>query len=120
VDKGGKFSGQKLKTDALDSAVLDIIEKAVAEISFGSITLVVQDAHLIQMEKVEKVRFSDFKAVKPKPDASGVVKAKVLEALKGLKFGQVTMAVKEGKLVQIERTEKQRFSSLQGVYGDGI
>lgn len=37
------------------------------------------------------------------------VLASVAEALKGLRFGQVTIAVHEGQVVQIERMERTRF-----------
>lgn len=34
---------------------------------------------------------------------------RILESLNGLKFGTVQIVVHEGKIVQIERTEKKRF-----------
>lgn len=49
-----------------------------------------------------------------------VLRAKILEAVQGMKFGQVVIVIKQGKVVQVERTEKQRYSSLEGLYGDGI
>lgn len=33
----------------------------------------------------------------------------ILEALKELRFGQVTITVQDGHVVQIDRTEKRRF-----------
>jgi len=33
----------------------------------------------------------------------------VAEALKGLRFGQVIVTVQDGVVVQIDRTERQRF-----------
>ncbi|MGI6091641.1 MAG: YezD family protein [Veillonellaceae bacterium] len=36
--------------------VLDIIEKAIDGIDFGSVTLIVQDSRVIQIERVEKIR----------------------------------------------------------------
>lgn len=36
--------------------VLDIIEKAINGIDFGSVTLIVQDSRVIQIERVEKIR----------------------------------------------------------------
>lgn len=110
-----------LKIDALDGGVLGVIEAAVTGIVFGSITLVVQDSCLLQMEKVEKVRFADLGA-KPAPrsEAAVTVRAKITTALKGLRYGQVVLVVKDGKITQIEKTEKQRFTLLEGVNGEGI
>lgn len=51
---------------------------------------------------------------------SVAIRLSVLESLKELKYGQVTIVIKGGKITQIEKTEKQRVVSLQGLYGDGI
>ncbi|CUH97083.1 hypothetical protein P22_3209 [Propionispora sp. 2/2-37] len=45
---------------------------------------------------------------------------RIVEAVQGLKFGQVVIVIKDGKVTQIERTEKQRFTGVEGIYGDGI
>jgi hypothetical protein len=50
----------------------------------------------------------------------GEVQKRIINALKDLEFGQVILVVKKGRLAQIERLKKERFSDLQGVYGDGI
>lgn len=57
---------------------------------------------------------------KAKKQRNPVLRAKILEAVQGMKFGQVVIVIKQGKVVQVERTEKQRYSSLEGLYGDGI
>ncbi|MBX3441754.1 MAG: YezD family protein [Planctomyces sp.] len=36
--------------------------------------------------------------------------AAILAALSGLRFGQLTIKVQDGRVVQIERTEKQRLN----------
>jgi hypothetical protein len=104
--------------------ILDIIEKTIREIGFGSVTLIIQDSRLIQMNKLEKVRFvghdkKDNPKTLPKP-AGQSIKDKITKALADLKYGQVTFVIKEGSIVQIERTEAQRINPLQGVNGDGI
>jgi hypothetical protein len=50
---------------------------------------------------------------------SKAIRTSVLNALEELKYGQVTIVIKAGKITQIEKTEKQR-ANLQGLYGDGI
>jgi len=44
----------------------------------------------------------------------------ILEAVGGLKYGQVVFVIKNGKIVQVERTDKSRITGLEGIYGDGI
>lgn len=106
--------------------ILQTVIKAIQDTAFGSIILVVQDSYLIQMDKLEKIRFvvnykqGSDKVITQKPNQEAEIKSKVLAALKGLEYGQVLLSVKDGGIVQIERTEKQRIKKLQGVDGEGI
>lgn len=52
--------------------------------------------------------------------AKSVIRAKIAESIRGLRYGQVAIVIKNGKVVQIERTEKERFTGVEGKYGDGI
>lgn len=42
-------------------------------------------------------------------DADALALAKVRDALNGLRYGQVTVVVQDGVVVQVERTEKVRI-----------
>jgi hypothetical protein len=35
----------------------------------------------------------------------------IVQALSGLRFGQVTIIVQDGRVIQIDRTERHRFSA---------
>lgn len=48
------------------------------------------------------------------------LRAEITKALGGLQYGQLVIMIKDGKVVQIDRTEKRRLPSLQGVNGEGI
>lgn len=105
----------------------EIIERAVDEIRFGSITMIIQDGYILQLEKNEKIRLDSAnlqaQPEKSKPskkiDKAGL-QGRILSAVKELQYGQVTILIKEGAVVQLERTTKQRFANMQGVYGEGI
>ena len=43
-------------------------------------------------------------------DDSSLISMKIYSALRGLKFGSVEITVHEGRIVQIERKEKQRLN----------
>ena len=54
--------------------------------------------------------------VEPQPSESGkrlaptdFVLEQVRQALVGLKFGQITLVLQDGVIVQLERTERKRF-----------
>jgi len=38
---------------------------------------------------------------------------RILESVKGLEYGNVLIIVHDGRIVQIERTERKRFDSLK-------
>lgn len=44
----------------------------------------------------------------------------IITAVEGMKYGQVVFVIKNGKIVQVERTEKNRLTGLEGQFGDGI
>jgi hypothetical protein len=101
--------------------VLVLIEQAIKEIGFGSVTLVLQDARIIQMEKLEKIRFGE-KPVKcaNKPAAAGSFKTRILQSVNGMEYGKVAIQIQSGQIMQVERTEKYRVGKLTGLNGDGI
>jgi hypothetical protein len=114
------------KKNCITPLALDQIMAIVKDISHGNITLMTQNFRLIQIERNEKIRPGDLEAplkqVKPSPMNCNnkAAKAGILEACRTLEYGQVVIVIKDGKIVQIDRTEKQRFPSLVGVNGDGI
>lgn len=108
----------------LDQDVLQVIQTTAASVEHGSLALIVQDSRLIQMDVVNKIRFGAQLSAKLKPVRGKVVQqvlqGKIAAALRDMQYGQVTLVIKSGEIVQVERTEKQRFASLQGLYGEGI
>lgn len=55
--KGGRF---KLKSDEREE-IFAYLEKMLVTLKFGSITLIVQDGKIVQLEKNEKVRLHSNK-----------------------------------------------------------
>jgi hypothetical protein len=43
--------------NALAEGVYEKLEQYIRDIKFGSVTLIIQDGHIIQIEKNEKIRF---------------------------------------------------------------
>lgn len=46
-------------------------------------------------------------------DAANVELAAIMDALRGLRFGSVTVTVQDGVVVQVDRTEKNRLRLSQ-------
>ena len=126
-----------VKTISVSREALAIIVDFIQSISYGTVTLIVQDGRLLQIERTDKIRLDCLKkfdqsagcpADKRAQPARSALGERQIERLRGrltkelqdLAFGQVILIVKDKVLVQIERTEKQRLTGLEGIYGDGI
>ncbi len=106
----------------ISEEVLALIEQAVKHINFGSVTLVLQDSRIIQMEKLEKIRIGEQPpkgAGKTAAAATGV-RMRILQSVDGMEYGKVAMQIQAGQIMQVERTEKYRVGKLTGLHGDGI
>ncbi|TCL38664.1 uncharacterized protein DUF2292 [Anaerospora hongkongensis] len=69
---------------------------------------------------MEKKSKADSAASNKNAKQSAELQKMILEAVGGLKYGQVVFVIKNGKVVQVERTDKSRITGLEGIYGDGI
>jgi hypothetical protein len=99
------------------------VERLIKETGFGSLILVVQDSRVVHLERNEKFQFPlQRKSATPKshPVAAQAPLPGIHAALAGLQFGQVVVKIQEGRILQIDRTEKRRIPDLTGVSGDGI
>lgn len=102
------------------------IAQAFTDVQFGTISLIVQDGKVIQLEKHEKIRLTPEPACtrhsvnNSKAGELPALRRVITEAVNGLKYGQVVFVIKTGKVVQVERTDKSRVMSLEGAFGDGI
>jgi hypothetical protein len=90
----------------------------------GQIILISQNYKIVQVERKENFNPEEILQKKLGLNLEGfnpkLITNKILQALKNLEFGQIVLVIKKGKLVQIERMQKERFSDLQGLAGDGI
>ena len=107
---------------SITEEVLGLIEQAVKNINFGSVTLVLQDSRIIQMEKLEKIRLGEPppKAVTKAATGGPALKTRIVQSISGMDYGKVVIQIQAGKIMQVERTEKYRVGKLTGLNGDGI
>jgi hypothetical protein len=127
-----------IKPAGVSRDALAIIVDLIQSVSHGTVTLIIQDGRLLQIERTDKIRLDSFEksnqaakrsAVQTQETARGTklnerqierLRCRLTEELKDLAFGQIILLIKDKVLVQIERTEKQRLTGLEGIYGDGI
>lgn len=88
------------------------------KISFGEVVLVVQDGVLVQIECQEKLRLANWGQHFQQKCWTVKQKANIIKHLKQefacLSYGKLVIVIKNGNVIQMERTEKQRFTGLDG------
>lgn len=104
--------------------VLELIRHSLYTVRYGYIILTVQDGCVIKMERTEKFIFSaknktDY-VVREVPAGQHSFQSKIIAQLQGLMYGQLIIRIEDGKVEQIEKTEKRRINEYQGVDGEGI
>jgi hypothetical protein len=122
-----KQRGVPAQKNVVTTEIMDQIMDILCSTSHGNVTLVFQDSRLVQIERNEKIRPHDLnsgnksKPIEAKENCDfAVLSTRILQALDKLEYGQVVISIKDNRIIQIDRTEKQRFSALVGIYGDGI
>lgn len=109
----------------IKQSVWEVIETEIYGTGHGTVTLIVQDGRLLQVDTAKKIRLSPDSQLKTRaeqPDEAlrKKLRPRISQVLQGLKFGQIVICVKDNKVSQIERLEKHRLNDLQGLYGEGI
>lgn len=115
---------RRTPTAIIDATLLEGLARLLKRTYHGQVVLVAQNFRVVQVERREN--FNPEELLEPDlglfPESFDpkAIKDKIVQALKGLEFGQVILVVKKGRVVQIERHLKERFADLQGLGGDGI
>lgn len=107
------------------SQVLDIINHFLFTAENGSMILTIQDGVIVKIEKAEKYIISskgrETGYVKyGKPSGPLPLLGRIIEELQKIQYGQLVIRFLNGKVEQIELTEKKRVNEMQGTNGDGI
>ncbi len=115
-----KVSPKKL----LSAQIIELIRFSLDTMQYGYLVLTVQDGCVIKMERTEKFIFSSKNkagyVVRDVPPGQHSFQSKVLAQLQGLMYGQLIIRIEDGKVEQIEKTEKRRINEYEGILGDGI
>jgi hypothetical protein len=111
-------------TPIIDTKLLEGLTRLLERTFHGQVTLITQNFRVVQVERRENFNPEDLSepelGLDPTSFNPKAVRDKIVQALKGLEFGQIILVIKKGRLVQIERNLKERFGDLQGLGGDGI
>lgn len=100
---------------------LPVLSTALQTMQQGSLTLSYQDGKIVHVERSELFRPNKAGTTAVREPAEALRLAeRLLNEGSGLKYGQMNVKVTEGRVVQVEKTEKRRVNDQTGLYGDGI
>lgn len=112
-----------IRPKIVSQPVLELIGYSLHAIQYGFIILTVQDGCVIRMERTEKFIFAaknrSSYIKRNIPPEKHVFESKILQELQSLQYGQLVIRLEDGKVEQIEKTEKRRINEYLG-HGDGI
>lgn len=112
------MTGRKIAAGEIPDEVMAEILSILQRISFGEVILVAQDGILVQIECNEKIRLENFGSRQDMRvwDARKCqcIANHVRQEFTRLTYGRLVIVVKRGSVIQMERTEKQRFTGLDG------
>lgn len=115
---GRAMAKQKFLPGEIPDHVMDGLLHMLQRISFGEAVLVAQDRVLVQVEWNEKIRMDCWEEQQEKVDWEEKTLVCLTEHIRQefsrLQFGRLVIVVKRGRVIGLERTEKQRFTGLDG------
>ncbi len=104
--------------------VMELIRHSLHTVQYGHLILTIQDGCVIKMERTERFIFSSKNkkgyVIRDIPEGQHSLQAKIIAQLQGLMYGQLIIRIEDGKVDQIEKTEKRRINEYEGIHGDGI
>lgn len=105
--------------------VMEIVDHFLFTADNGFLILTLQDGYVVKIEKNEKYLITTKKRqaglIKySKPSAIHPLHTKIVAELQQIQYGQLVIHLKNGKVEQIEKTEKRRMNEQENLHGDGI
>ena len=103
---------RRLRTGEIPKDIMEEILQGIETV------LVAQDGILVQVEFAEKRRVEHWDDALPQAAFSAAawqrLAARIRCEFSRLDYGRLTVVMKQGHVAQLERTEKQRFTGLDG------
>lgn len=119
LERSDPMPGMRLVPGEIPPKAMAYILQGLCTIGYGEMVLVAQDGVLMQVEWSEKRRLDCWHdtedAEKPYPErVLSDLAARIRKEFRLLQYGKLVLVIRKGRLMQIERTEKQRFTGLDG------
>ncbi|NLU42643.1 MAG: DUF2292 domain-containing protein [Firmicutes bacterium] len=109
---------------AIPAHVITLLDGTIMGASLGAITVTVQDCRIVQIERTDRILVPASPGLnapqKMSQSSVALCRRKILQEIRDLAYGQVTVKIQDGLPVQVEKTEKIRLPRIEGLDGEGI
>ena len=106
---------KKISAGKIPVEVLQFVTDELQKIQNGEIIFVAQDNYFIQVEVKQRRRIEDWEGNFPNEEKnfSSLIK-NIQQEFAKLDYGQLAVKIQKGRVVQLERVVRQRFTGLDG------
>ena len=107
---------KKIPSGKIPDEVLKFVTDELQKISNGEIIFIAQDGYLMQVEVRQRRRIADWQEeILPRDEKNlSVLEKNIQQEFSTLDYGQLSLKIQKGRVVQIERLVRQRFTGLDG------
>lgn len=107
----------KLHAGEIPDEVMSFILDELGQLNSGELVLISQDGFLIQIDRLQKLRLADWSSARDESNLTDAQKKSIADRIRkefsNLQFGRLVVKVTKNR-IQLERTEMQRFTGLDG------
>lgn len=114
--KGSVIMAKKISIGIIPAEVLKFVTDELQKIQNGEIIFVAQDGYLMQVEVRKRRRIADWlEETLPRDEKNlTMLEKSIQQEFSKLDYGQLSIKIQKGRVVQIERVVRQRFTGLDG------
>ncbi len=107
---------KKISSGKIPAEVLKFVTDELKKIQNGEIIFIAQDGYLMQVEVRHRRRIADWQEeILPRDDKNfSALEKNIQQEFSTLDYGQLSIKIQKGRVVQIERVVRQRFTGLDG------
>ena len=107
---------RKNSAGRIPDEVLKFVFDELQKISNGEIIFIAQDGYLMQVEIRQRRRIADWTEENFPRDEKifAALEKNIRQEFSKLDYGQLSLKIQKGRVVQIERLVRQRFTGLDG------
>ena len=107
---------RKIPSGKIPDEVLKFVTDKLQKIYNGEIIFIAQDGCLMQVEIRQRRRIADWQEeIFPREEKNfAALEKNIRKEFSTLDYGQLSLKIQKGRVVQLERLVRQRFTGLDG------